>query len=61
MVTIDGKNFYEVYEVQKMFKIKDPRTIYRWIKNSKLRAKKVGKKWYIAEEAIKELIEEKNG
>jgi len=56
MVTIGNKKFYEVEEVQKMFNIKNPRTIYHWIKEGRIKAQKITKRWYIPEEEVKKLL-----
>ena len=56
MVTIGNKKFYEVEEVRKMFNIKNPRTIYHWIKEGRIKAQKITKRWYIPEEEVKKLL-----
>jgi excisionase family DNA binding protein len=44
-------SLYRVKEVAKILKVK-PTTIRRWCKSGMLRAKKIGKSWYIPEEEL---------
>jgi len=44
-------SFYKVIEISKIFKVK-PITIRRWCKSGKIKAKKIGKNWYIHEDDL---------
>jgi excisionase family DNA binding protein len=44
-------SLYKVKEVAKILKVR-PITIRRWCKSGILRAKKIGKSWYIPEEEL---------
>jgi excisionase family DNA binding protein len=44
-------NLYKVKEVAEILKVK-PITIRRWCKSGILRAKKIGKSWYIPEDEL---------
>ena len=45
-------NYYKVVEVSKIFKV-NPVTVRRWCKLGKIKAKKVGKSWYIHNAEVK--------
>lgn len=49
---------YTLQEVSRLLKVSE-RTLYRWIKDGKLKAVKVGRHWRIKEEDLKALIEQK--
>jgi predicted site-specific integrase-resolvase len=44
-------NFYRVIEISKIFKVK-PITIRRWCRSGRIKAKKIGKNWYICEDDL---------
>ena len=44
-------NYYKVGEVSKIFKV-NPVTVRRWCKSGKIKAKKVGKSWYIHRDEV---------
>jgi len=44
-------NLYKVREAAKILKVK-PITIRRWCKSGMLKAKKIGKSWYIPEDEL---------
>ncbi len=44
-------NYYKVGEVSKIFKV-NPVTVRRWCKWGKIKAKKVGKSWYIHRDEV---------
>lgn len=44
-------NLYKVREAAKILKVK-PITIRRWCKSGTLKAKKIGKSWYIPEDEL---------
>ena len=44
-------NYYKVDEVSKILKLK-PITIRRWCKSRLLKAKKLGKSWFIPEQEL---------
>jgi len=44
-------NLYKVKEVAEILKVK-PITIRRWCKSGMLKAKKIGKSWYIPEDEL---------
>jgi excisionase family DNA binding protein len=48
-------NFFKVYEVAKIFKVK-PITIRKWCQAGNINAKKFGKSWYIYKDELVELI-----
>jgi len=48
---------FEVSEICKKFGL-HPVTVRRYFKRGKLRGQKIGKKWYITEEAIRDLFNE---
>lgn len=45
---------YTLQEVAKILKVSE-RTLYRWIKDGKLKAHKVGRNWRVKEEDLKKL------
>ena len=44
-------NYYKVGEVSKIFRV-NPVTVRRWCKSGKIKAKKVGKSWYIHRDEV---------
>jgi len=59
MVEVNGKKFYEVSDLQEMFHIRNPRTIYAWVKQGKIKGRKLAKKWLFEETEILRLLEGK--
>ena len=47
---------YTAYEAAELFGVTF-RTVYNWTRSGKLRAVKIGKKWYIPKEAVSALLE----
>ena len=47
---------YTTYEVAEIFGVTF-RTVYNWMRAGKLRAVKIGSRWYIPKEAVSELLE----
>lgn len=47
---------YTSYETAEIFGVTF-RTVYNWMRAGKLRAVKIGSRWYIPEEAVSELLE----
>jgi len=52
-------NLYKVQEVAEILKVK-PITIRRWCKSGTLKAKKIGKSWYVPEDELV-LFKDENG
>lgn len=48
---------YTCYEVAELFGVTF-RTVYAWVRSGKLRAVKIGKRWYIPKAAVGELLGE---
>ncbi len=44
-------NYYKVGEVSKIFRVNQV-TVRRWCKSGKIKAKKVGKSWYIHRDEV---------
>jgi len=44
-------NYYKVGEVSKIFRV-NPVTVRRWCKSGKIKAKKIGKSWYIYRDGV---------
>lgn len=49
------RNHYTAYEAAEIFGVTF-RTVYAWMRSGKLRAVKIGKRWYIPKEAVSELL-----
>lgn len=49
---------YTLDEIETLLKV-TRRTLYRYIKEGKLKANKIGKKWIITEQSLKDFIEGK--
>ncbi len=47
---------YTAYEAAEVFGV-NIRTIYNWTRSGKLRAVKIGKRWYISKGAVKNLLD----
>lgn len=52
-------NYYTPQEIAEKFKVKI-NTVYKWIREGKLKAIKVGDLWRISESEIKHFIEDNN-
>ncbi len=53
---MEEPKFYTIKEVQKMLRRRNPRTIYRYIKEGELRAKKIHNVFYIEEKDLEDFI-----
>jgi len=51
---------YDVKELAGIFKVNE-RTVRRWIKENRFKYRKVGRKIYVSEEALKEFFAKSNG
>ncbi len=49
---------YTLDEIEVLLKV-SLRTLYRYIKNGRLKANKIGNKWIVTEQALKDFIEGK--
>jgi len=50
-----GELLYTLQEVARKIKVSE-RTLYRWIDNGKLKARKVGRHWRVTEKDLQELL-----
>ena len=50
------QDHYTPYEAAEIFGV-NFRTIYAWTRSGKLRAVKIGKRWYISKEAVSTLLQ----
>ena len=55
MPEVGGINVFTVRELSELFTL-SPQSIRRYLKDGKIRAKKVGTKWLVTEEAIREFL-----
>jgi excisionase family DNA binding protein len=56
-IQVGTLKLYVVKELCKIFSL-HPVTIQRYLKAGRLRGKKIGKKWYVTEEAFRDYFEE---
>jgi len=56
MIEIDNIKLYDVQEVAQMLNL-TPTTVRKLIKEDKLKAKKIGRPYMIAEDALKEYVQ----
>jgi len=52
----DELKIYTVMELAKLFHL-TPQTVRKYLKEGKIKGKKVGTKWLVTEKAIKEFLE----
>lgn len=55
MIQFNGKEFYSIEECVAILKVTQ-RSVYKYIKGGKLSAHKVGRRWYVAKEALDNYI-----
>ncbi len=48
--------FYTLHEIAKLLKI-SYMTVFRWVKNGKLKASRIGKQYRVKKEVLEEFIE----
>lgn len=53
---IESKKLYAVEDLVELLHLKNRRTIYRWIKEGKINAVKVSKRWYVTENELQRLL-----
>ena len=58
--TIDGIKLYEVHEIAKDLGISE-NTIRGYLKSGKLKGKKLGKKWFVPAQSLKEYFGQESG
>jgi len=49
---------YMIEDLMEVLHVKNPRTIYRWIKEDKLKAVKISRRWYILADEVQRLLKE---
>jgi len=54
--TVIESKLYAVEDLVELLHLKNRRTIYRWIKEGKINAVKVSKRWYVTESEIQRLL-----
>jgi len=60
MKTVLGVNLYDLKEVAELLSVTTT-TIHNYIKAGSLDARKIGGRWYVAEETIKQFVSGSNG
>ena len=49
---------YTIEDLMELLRVKNPRTIYRWIAEDKLKAVKISRRWYIPADEVQRLLKE---
>ena len=60
MKSVLGVNLYDLKEVAELLSVTTT-TIHNYIKSGSLDARKIGGRWYVAEETIKSFVSGSNG
>jgi len=55
MKQIGDIKFYDVQEIAKIFDM-TPQSIRKFLKEGRIKARKVGTRWYVTEEAVREYL-----
>jgi len=55
MKQIGDIKFYDVQEIAKIFNM-TPQSIRKFLKEGRIKARKVGTRWYVTEEAMREYL-----
>ena len=55
-IQVGDMKLYDVEEVAEMLDVGEP-TIRRYLRQGKLRGKKLAKRWYVSEEALKDYFQ----
>jgi len=55
MKEIDGVKLYNVEDLSEILDIKE-RSIRRWLREGRIKGKKIGIKWYVADTFLKEFL-----